>query len=324
MTTPPSFDALLEAERRHQTTPRRSPFDAQLGMTHAYDDLDLEASDVLSELFPAAATVRSTPLIQDSTNNIGVTSTLQTLIPSSIRIHNSPTPPIGVSPVGATVDMPVGAVGSATVTSASAPPRPTSAPPSGAVGAIPSLPPDGVARARASSNARRFGDPPARLRALVEQQNRRRRAGATTRTTTTTTARTRRRGGRRTDSDDSLGTPRRSPPSWGAPSPTANTPQTPGSAAAATASRHTPPTPGSAAVVPRHSLRRNYDRVVDGQRRRIGRRGAHSVTETHTTTIVYKDGRPPEVHRNSSRHTTPDRSNQSGSGVGLLPLKWFV
>ena len=184
------------------------------------------------------------------------------------------------------------------------------------MGAIPSLPPDGIARARASNNARRFGDLPARLRALVEQQNRRRRraAGATARTTTTTTARTR-RGGRRTDSDDSLGTPRRSPPSWGAPSWGAPSPTS-------SASRHTPPTPGSAAVVPRHSLRRNYDRVVDGQRRRIGRRGAHSVTETHTTTIVYKDGRPPEVHHNSSRHTTPDRWNQSGSG--LLPLKWFV
>ena len=39
-TTTPSFDALIEAERRHQTTPRLSPFDAQLGMTHDYVDLD--------------------------------------------------------------------------------------------------------------------------------------------------------------------------------------------------------------------------------------------------------------------------------------------
>ena len=115
MTTTPSFDALLEAERRRQMTPLLSPFDSQLGLTHDYeDDLDLEASDVLSELFPAT-TISSTPLIQDSTNNVGVTSTLQTLSPSPIRIRNSPTPPIGVSPVGATVDMPVGAVGSATV-----------------------------------------------------------------------------------------------------------------------------------------------------------------------------------------------------------------
>ena len=163
-------NALIEAERRHQTTPRLSPFDSQLGMTHGYDDLDLEASDMLSELFPAVATIRSTPLIQDLTNNIGVTLTLQTLSPSPIQICNSPTPPIGVSPVGATVDMPVGAVGSATVTSASAPPRPMSTPPSRAVGAIPSLAPDGIARARASSNALWFRDPPARLRALVEQQ----------------------------------------------------------------------------------------------------------------------------------------------------------
>ena len=119
MTTPSSFDALLEAERQRQMTPCLSPFDSQLGLTQDYDDLDLEASDVLSELFPAASTISSTQWIQDSTNIIGVTSTLQTLSPSPIRIRNSPTPPIGASPVGATVDMPVRAVGSATVTTAS-------------------------------------------------------------------------------------------------------------------------------------------------------------------------------------------------------------
>lgn len=304
----------LSASQRRLSTPRVTPFDSQLGMTHGAEDLAFDPDDALSDLFPHAVISSSSPLTRDSTDNIGVTSALQTTSLSPVPIRAGPAPPIGVSPRGATVHMPVGAAGSTTVTSASAPPSGASAPPSGAVGAASSLPPDGVARARAASNARRFGDPPARLRALVERQNRRRRTGAMTRTTTTTTSRR----GRPRDSDDSLGTPRRSPPSWGAPSPTTSAP---GSVAASR--RHTPPTPGSAARVPTRSLRRNYDRVVEGQRRRIGRRGAHSVTETHTTTIVYKDGRPPEVHRNSSRHTTPNTSNQSGSGQ-LLPLEWFV
>ena len=61
------------------------------------------------------------------------------------------------------------------------------------------------------------------------------------------------------------------------------------------------------------SIGANYDNVTNRQRARIRRGGAHSVTETHTTTIVYKDGQPPDVHRQSSRHTTPQR----GSGLGL-------
>lgn len=354
--TPPWIDDRLEEQearhvrrviesQRRSSTPRVTPFISQTGLTGEMSDFNLPINDLLPddpltdyvmELENATAAIRTpTPLgpspprpaayvnipttsqttsstdpfipprVQDSTANIGVGATLQTASPPPIRIRNDDdVPSIGFNPRVSPRPLPVG---SAPVTQA------TAAPPSGAVGVATSRPTVGGKQPRRGLiPLPSVTSPPARLVALHRRAQQRRRGRRTT-TTTTTTSRARRAA--TTSPASSLGTPRRSPPSWAG---------SPGAAAAAG-----PPGGGdssdgdsSGSGGSRRPLRGQYDRVVNRQRRRMGRRGAHSVTETHTTTIVYKDGRPPEVHRNSSRHTTPNASDQSGGQ--LLPLTWFV
>ena len=52
-------------------------------------------------------------------------------------------------------------------------------------------------------------------------------------------------------------------------------------------------------------LRRQIDLLTQDQQQRYQNRSIQAVTHTNTITTVYKDGRPPSVHRTSSRSSTP-------------------
>ena len=97
----------------------------------------------------------------------------------------------------------------------------------------------------------------------------------------------------------------RSPPSW-----------------AWTPVRRTTPSPqysptGSAQPLNQDELRRQIDLLTQDQQQRYQNRSIQSVNHTNTITTVYKDGRPPSVHRTSSRSYTP-----SIPGTQPTPV-WF-
>ena len=85
----------------------------------------------------------------------------------------------------------------------------------------------------------------------------------------------------------------RSPPSW-----------------AGTPGRRPTPSPQysptrSAQPLNQDELRRQIDLLTQDQQQRYQNRSIQAVTHTNTITTVYKDGRPPSVHRTSSRSSTP-------------------
>ena len=62
---------------------------------------------------------------------------------------------------------------------------------------------------------------------------------------------------------------------------------------------------GSAEPLNQDKLRRQIDLLTQDQQQRYQNRSIQAVTHTNTITTVYKDGRPPSVHRTSSRSSTP-------------------
>ena len=85
----------------------------------------------------------------------------------------------------------------------------------------------------------------------------------------------------------------RSPPSW-----------------AGTPVRRPTPSPQysptrSAPPLNQDQLRRQIELLTQDQQQRYQNRSIQAVTHTNTITTVYKDGRPPSVHRTSSRSSTP-------------------
>ena len=85
----------------------------------------------------------------------------------------------------------------------------------------------------------------------------------------------------------------RSPPSW-----------------AGTPVRRPAPSPQysptrSAQPLNQDELRRQIDLLTQDQQQRYQNRSIQAVTHTNTITTVYKDGRPPSVHRTSSRSSIP-------------------
>ena len=61
----------------------------------------------------------------------------------------------------------------------------------------------------------------------------------------------------------------------------------------------------SAPPLNQDELRRQIELLTQDQQQRYQNRSIQAVTHTNTITIVYKDGRPPSVHRTSSRSSTP-------------------
>ena len=97
----------------------------------------------------------------------------------------------------------------------------------------------------------------------------------------------------------------RSPPSW-----------------AGTPVRRPTPSPqysptGSAQPLNQDELRRQIDLLTQDQQQRYQNRSIQAVTHTNTITTVYKDGRPPSVHRASSRSFTP-----STPGTPPIPVRF--
>ena len=85
----------------------------------------------------------------------------------------------------------------------------------------------------------------------------------------------------------------RSPPSW-----------------AGTPVRRSMPSPQysptrSAQPLNQDDLRRQINLLTQDQQQRYQNRSIQAVTHTNTITTVYKDGRPPSVHRTSSRSSNP-------------------
>ena len=62
----------------------------------------------------------------------------------------------------------------------------------------------------------------------------------------------------------------------------------------------------SAQPLNQDELRRQIDLLTQDQQQRYQNRSIQAVTHTNTITTVYKDGRPPSVHRTSLRSSTPN------------------
>ena len=114
------------------------------------------------------------------------------------------------------------------------------------------------------------------------------------------------------------------PSPWAVPSPARITPASQRSPPcwAETPVRRPTPLPqysptGSAQPLNQDKLRRQIDLLTQDQQQRYQNRSIQAVTHTNTITTVYKDGRPPSVHRTSSRSSTP-----STPGTPATPV-WF-
>ena len=74
---------------------------------------------------------------------------------------------------------------------------------------------------------------------------------------------------------------------------------------------------GSAQPLNQDELRRQIDLLTQDQQQRYQNRSIQALTHTNTITTVSKEGRPPSVHRTSSRSSTP-----STPGTPPTPV-WF-